>query len=177
MVTGLATVSLCARLYTRYWRFSRFYWDDLFVFLAWAFSVPMAVQVTISSRQNSDVPHILRNVFLTRPITQLFFYNSVWAIKLSFLVFFRRIGVSALPEVKKYWTAVFVVTLASYALVWLMVPLHCWATKSSNICFKNTSGGKGTAITLSLTTVIDIITDCLSQHFPSGIFQCLTRKP
>ncbi|KAJ4292033.1 hypothetical protein N0V90_009932 [Kalmusia sp. IMI 367209] len=41
MVTGLATIALGARLWTRYWRFSKFYWDDLFVFVAWVFSVSL----------------------------------------------------------------------------------------------------------------------------------------
>lgn len=39
LVTSLSTISLGARLYTRYWRFSKFYWDDFFVVLAWVLSV------------------------------------------------------------------------------------------------------------------------------------------
>jgi len=159
MVTGLATISLGARLYTRYWRFSRFYWDDLFVFLGWIFSVPLAAQLTVASRHDTTISHGYQNTFLSRPITQLFFYNCLWAIKLSFLIFFRRIGVTAIPAVKRYWNIVFVLTILAYIGIWMLNPYHCWATKGLASCDRD----QHVAPMLSVATAFDVITDCLSK--------------
>lgn len=188
LVTALSTVTLGARLYTRYWRFSKFYWDDLFVVLAWAlsvsdmechafssshslFQIPMAVQVTVASRQNTtlDTTTFTNSTFLSRPITQFFFYNAVWAIKISFLIFFRRIGGVALPAVKRYWTVVFTLTIAAYLGVWSLNPYDCWVKKGLFQCDRDPSVAIFTPVALTLATAFDVITDALIVAIPFTI--------
>ncbi|KAL5404736.1 hypothetical protein PMIN03_008933 [Paraphaeosphaeria minitans] len=171
LVTGLSTIPLGARLYTRYWRFSKFCWDDLFVVLAWTLSIPMAVQVTVASKHNT-VLHTTtfnKSVSLSRPITQLFFYNALWAIKISFLVFFRRIGVIALAAVKRYWTVVFALTIAAYIGGWLLNSYDCWVKKGLSQCDHDPAVSRFTPVALTLATAFDVITDALIVGIPSAI--------
>ncbi|OAG03911.1 uncharacterized protein CC84DRAFT_1260959 [Paraphaeosphaeria sporulosa] len=171
LVTALSTISLGARLYTRYWRFSKFYWDDLFVVLAWILSIPMAAQVTVASKHNTvlHTTTFYKSVFLSRPITQLFFYNVLWAIKISFLIFFRRIGVVALPAVKRYWTVVFILTIAAYLGGWLLNPYDCWVKKGLSQCDHDPAVSRFTPIALTLATAFDVITDALIVAIPFAI--------
>ncbi|KAF2442766.1 hypothetical protein P171DRAFT_486744 [Karstenula rhodostoma CBS 690.94] len=171
LVTGLSTISLGARLYARYWRFSKFYWDDLFVILAWIFSIPMAAQITLASKHNTVVrtKTFYKNLFLSRPITQLFFYNALWAIKISFLIFFRRIGVVALPTVKRYWTVVSILTIAAYIGGWLLNPYDCWVKKGLLQCDHDPAVVKFTPIALTLATAFDVVTDGLIVAIPFAI--------
>lgn len=140
----------------------------------------MAAQVTVASKHNTTVfNHSLdvefyRNVFLTRPISQLFFYNSLWAVKISFLIFFRRIGVVALPAVKRYWTVVFVLTIMAYFGGWLLNPFDCWVKKGVALCDRDPSVAKFTPIALTLATTFDVVTDCLIVAIPFAILRHLT---
>ncbi|KAF1980382.1 hypothetical protein BU23DRAFT_594612 [Bimuria novae-zelandiae CBS 107.79] len=171
LVTVLSTASLGARLFTRYWRFSKFYWDDLFVILAWILSIPMAAQVTVASKHNTAVrTHgAYQSLFLSRPITQVFFYNALWAVKISFLIFFRRIGVVALPGVKRYWNIVLALTIVAYTGGWLLNPYDCWVKKSVTICDRDAGVRRFTPIALTLATAFDVITDCLIVAIPFAI--------
>ncbi|KAF2466271.1 uncharacterized protein BDR25DRAFT_268691, partial [Lindgomyces ingoldianus] len=127
-VTAIATISLFVRLYSRYSRFTRFYWDDLFVVVAWAFSVPLAVQSTVSSSKSGN-PSANSLLFTSRIFGQLFFYTCLWCIKISFLIFFRRISGNTLRGLHIYWKAVVGFTVLTYFGLWAMNPYGCFKNK------------------------------------------------
>lgn len=131
----------------------------------------MAAQVTIASKHNTALysKSFYQSLFLSRPITQLFFYNALWAIKISFLIFFRRIGVVALPAVKRYWTVVFILTIAAYIGAWLLNPYDCWIKRGLSACDLDRNVGKFTPIALTLATAFDVVTDCLIVAIPFAI--------
>jgi hypothetical protein len=131
----------------------------------------MAAQVTVASKHNTVIhtKTFFQSVFLSRPITQLFFYNAVWAIKISFLIFFRRIGVIALPAVKRYWTIVFTLTIAAYIGGWLLNPYDCWVKKGLVMCDRDPAVARFTPIALTLATTFDVVTDCLIIAIPFSI--------
>lgn len=123
----------------------------------------MAIQITIATKHDTNLFTGYQSIFLSRPITQLFFYNSLWAIKVSFLVFFHRIGVIALPSVRRYWIIVCTFTCAAYIGVWLLNPYDCWVKKSLATCDRDLGLVRFTSIALILATVFDVVTDCLSK--------------
>ena len=135
----------------------------------------MAAQVTVASRHNTAVfdKNFYQTLFLSRPITQIFFYNALWAVKISFLIFFRRIGVVALPAVKRYWTVVLVLTIAAYIGAWLLNPYDCWVKRGVAVCDRDRGVAKFTPIALTFATAFDVITDCLIVAIPFAILSHL----
>lgn len=131
----------------------------------------MAAQVTVAFHHDTALAShaFFANAFLSRPITQLFFYNSLWAVKISFLIFFRRIGVIALPRVKRYWLVVFCVTFAAYIGAWLLNPYDCWVKKGLALCDRDSGVAKFTPIALSFAAAFDIVTDGLILAIPFAI--------
>ncbi|CAI6332457.1 unnamed protein product [Periconia digitata] len=124
---GIATISFGARLYLRWKRFGRLFWDDLFVFLAWVFCVLLGVQVVLSLRsadQKTTTANKHDSLFISRPIVQLCFYSSVWSIKVSFLLFFRRLIGVVLRRVRIYW----VITRSLNMVIMDRVADFCYGT-------------------------------------------------
>ena len=141
----------------------------------WNLQVPMAAQVTVASKHNTIIfdHRFYQTLFLSRPITQLFFYNSLWAVKISFLIFFRRIGVFALPNVKRYYTIVCIFTIAAYIGAWLLNPIDCWVKKGVRACDSDRAVARFTPVALTLATALDVVTDCLIVAIPFAILNHL----
>ncbi|PVI00871.1 hypothetical protein DM02DRAFT_655000 [Periconia macrospinosa] len=168
-LTSVCTISLCVRLYLRWKRFRRLFWDDAFVILAWAFLIPLSAQLTVSIHQ-TVLPAMPKgkgnDLFTSRPIVQLFFYSSVWSIKISFLLFFRRIMGVVLRGVTIYWRVVFGFTIVSFLLTWTFNPYHCWASKGMQACNNDRLGEKLVRVTFPLAALLDILTDLLIMVIP-----------
>ena len=58
--------------------------------------------------------------------TLLLFYSTLWAIKLSFLIFFRRLGKHARRQ-KLLWWPIFGLTVTSYLIILGITPYRCLA--------------------------------------------------
>ena len=162
--TSLSTASFCARLFLRWYRFKKLYWDDFFVSCAWAFSIPLAAQVTVSLRHIKTAKEAPKtdSIFISRPVVQFFFYSCVWSIKFSFLLFFRRIGTSALKGVKIYWRIVLGFTILSYLILFTLNPYHCWIRKGLRGCATDPRVQQLWLVTFPLAAAFDLITDLLS---------------
>jgi hypothetical protein len=52
-------------------------------------------------------------------------YTCLWCIKLGFLIFFWRLGVDSIRQVRWYWWGVLVVTSLSYAACFPSLPYTC----------------------------------------------------
>ncbi|KAL0261726.1 hypothetical protein SLS55_003156 [Diplodia seriata] len=112
---GFATATILSglRFFLRFHVFRRFYLDDAFVLFAWiiALSITISWQIlakdmyldnrVASGRQLPPVDFVPRvERFLKGSAAIVFlFYSTLWAIKLSFLLFFRRIYMNIEPLV------------------------------------------------------------------------------
>ncbi|KAF2675982.1 hypothetical protein K458DRAFT_437605 [Lentithecium fluviatile CBS 122367] len=166
LIASITTVALLARLYTRYWRFTRLYWDDFFCVLGWAFSIPLAIQATLASGPPAALGAGHGGFFLSRPMTQILFYTSLWSIKISFLIFFRRIGICALPALRRYWIGVFCFTALTYGLTWMLNPYACWVKKGVLACEHDGDVGVLRPVAFRIATIFDVVTDCLIVAIP-----------
>ncbi|KAF2877283.1 hypothetical protein BDV95DRAFT_589883 [Massariosphaeria phaeospora] len=163
IITGITTVALCARLYIHWSRFSRLYWDDLLVVIAWALSIPLTMIAVLGQSPESTLHGQL---FFSRPVAQAFFYTSLWSIKFAFLVFFRRLGFCIFYRLRIYWKCTLVFTLLTYVILWAINPYKCWAEKGILGCTAGPTYKNMAITTISIATVFDVLTDLLIMAIP-----------
>lgn len=126
------------RIYVRIRSFRRLFWDDALVLVAWLMLLANAI---IWQRAKTGL-YLLLNVQSGRVpppanfneevgeylhlslVVLILFYSSLWCIKLSFLVFFKRLGRNVRRQ-KTIWWSVLAVVVASYFSVIGTVQYHC----------------------------------------------------
>ena len=116
------------RLYVRLKSFRRLYSDDYLVFAAWLMLLAFAIiwqieaptlylQYNVQSGLAPFTPGFInRDTELLRSIApvSILFYSCLWAVKISLLLFFRRLG-SNVKGQRIWWWSIFVVTLLAWA--------------------------------------------------------------
>ncbi|PVH99198.1 hypothetical protein DM02DRAFT_712082 [Periconia macrospinosa] len=166
LTTALSTIAFGAKLFARIRRFKRLYWDDFWVTLAWANAVPLCVSTYLILQK----PHMRNgydiNVFLSRPIGQMLFYNVLWAIKISFLVFFRRLIPSHLKPLRLYWIVALTITIITYGGIWGTTPYQCWVKKGLNECERDPAVIKAKPVALGIAAGLIAFTDGLILVIP-----------
>ena len=93
-----------------------------------------------------------------------FFYSSLWSIKISFLIFFRRLGTNVKHQ-KLLWWPVFAITLATYFICIGTIQYSCLIRSFEYLathCAKP-SAASYQQITLKLNCTWDVLTDFLSR--------------
>ena len=108
--------------------FHRVFWDDAFVFVAWATALTNAIiwqknkdalyqELAVTDGLVYSIPHNFpQNTerYLRGSIAVItFFYVSLWSVKVSFLIFFRRLGHNVKGQ-KYLWWFVLGITVASF---------------------------------------------------------------
>lgn len=126
--TIIAALFYAFRLLVRYKIFGRLQVDDALVFFAWVLLLTNTVlwqvgkkamyeNIAVSSGQLFPPPvNFAHNSeqYLRRSVAVIiFFYTSLWAIKLSFMIFFKRLGQNVRHQNVVWWT-VLAITAASY---------------------------------------------------------------
>ncbi|KAG8533599.1 uncharacterized protein KY384_001339 [Bacidia gigantensis] len=94
----------------------------------------------------------------------LLFYSGLWAVKLSFLAFFRRMG-SKVRNQKAVWNAVTGITVAAYIVCVAIYPYKC---QTSNLTYVIGEMYRPSAIAyyknvLKVSLAMDVVTDALSM--------------
>lgn len=92
------------------------------------------------------------------------FYSSLWSIKISFLLFFRRLGKNVRGQ-KVVWWPVFGFTLATYFACIGTIQYPCLVSSFAYLA-ANCSTPAATSfqqVTLKLNCTWDVITDCSSE--------------
>jgi hypothetical protein len=102
-------------------------------------------------------------------MTQALFYTCLWSIKISFLVFFRRIGSTKLRGSKIYWRVVLAFTILSYGAVWATNPYGCFIEKGVFACATDPEVNKFLPTAFSIACTLDIVSDVLSKFYGSLI--------
>lgn len=135
---ALSLLFFALRIYVRIKSFHRLFWDDFLVLLAWSMILANAIVwqyaktglyllLNVQSGRQLPPPNFGLKVedYLHDSIAiLLLFYSSLWCVKLSFLIFFQRLGRNVQRQ-KVIWWSVFVVVVASYFSVLGTIEWHC----------------------------------------------------
>ena len=123
-------MSLCFVLFRSFVKiksFRKLFSDDFLVIAAWIMLLAFAVlwqvmaptlyeQYAVESGQKlPDLGFISRDTHFLRSITPftIFFYSCLWTVKLSFLLFFRRLGGRVRGQ-RIWWWCILVVTVLTW---------------------------------------------------------------
>lgn len=126
------------RVYTRVKVFRRLFWDDALVFIAWLLLLAIAIlekvmkgpmhQMVASSGGELVAPpefiQQLRSYARGLVVFYWLYFTGLWAIKLSFLLFFRRLGNRVRGQSLIWWT-VLALTIASFFTVVAVIDYRC----------------------------------------------------
>jgi hypothetical protein len=191
---GLSFCFLPFRLCTRWIAFRRFFWDDFLTVLAWLVTLGMGIMITLLRQELSistrlshglippsdippDAPYQLRKAIQAALVSFLLLYTSLWCIKIGFLLFFYRLGVRSIQNLRLYWWSVFTLTVLCYIGCFPKLPYSCgfgdYKPQRGRPCSEQDQ------MLFELTTKIncglDVGTDLLSKFSPSryrhGVWQ------
>ncbi|KAF1998770.1 hypothetical protein P154DRAFT_577634 [Amniculicola lignicola CBS 123094] len=171
-VVGLAFCFLPVRLYTRWRTRKRLFWDDFFVVVAWLFVVPCAISATIFREPLVDLSpgNIFKNVVVHSRVltmTYILWYTSLFCIKIAFLLFFRRLGTEKIRRLNIQWWIIFTTTISSYFISIAIIPYQCSGGEIKKLDCRR--GGMRNILSISMSCVLDIVTDILIMIIPFTI--------
>lgn len=135
---ALSLLFFALRIYVRIKSFHRLFWDDFLVLLAWLMILANSIVwqyaktglyllLNVQSGRQPPPPDFAGKVeeYLHASIAILIlFYSSLWCVKLSFLIFFLRLGRNVRWQ-NVIWWSVFVIVVASYFSVIGTIKWHC----------------------------------------------------
>lgn len=172
---------LIVRLYARWRSFKRFWFDDALVVFAWllAFSTAIIWQIiaglvyqSISIANDNRWPrprpadwekyteYYLKGI----AVVYVFFYTSLWAVKIAFLLFFRRLRTDV-AGLRVLWWITFAVTVATYLVCIGDTSYHCLVDPVARIrqtCSDNRASHHQRLI-LGINCTMDVLTDYMSK--------------
>lgn len=99
-------------------------------------------------------------------VIHLFFYTSLTAVKLSFLLFFRRLG-DRVPKFNWFWWPIVLFVIA----IWLAsigdAPYKCelGSTETLNAYCTTEPANRFTEIIIQVNCVLDVLSDFLSKKY------------
>ncbi|KAL9006365.1 MAG: hypothetical protein Q9188_000901 [Gyalolechia gomerana] len=177
--SGLAISAICVamRLFVRIKVFKRLWMDDACVVFAlvlalatailWQlFAKDMFAVMAVTSGQSVPKHSFLSlgEAFKTIPMVILiFFYSTLWTIKLSFLLFFKRLTKDVRRQ-QLLWWPITVFTIATYFVCIGTIPYRCFTMPFLRITAECTQNAavKFQRVTLQLNCAWDVVTDVLS---------------
>lgn len=125
--TGISLCFLLFRVFVRLKAFRRLYSDDFIVIAAWTIKLVVTILwqmkapvlyehfEVMAGKKSPDVGFVNRDTALQRTVVPLsiLFYSALWLVKLSFLMFFRRLG-SKVKGQKIWWWFILVFTVLTW---------------------------------------------------------------
>jgi hypothetical protein len=177
--TSIATIALAFRFYVRIKTFRRLLPDDYLTGFAWIVLLATAIlwqviapdlyelmEVTAMVRMPSE--NFVENAerYMKGSLAVLFmFYVGLWTIKMSFLVFFYKLG-NQVTYYRVCWWIVTGITVACGAVCLGDIQYHCLASSLAVVSAK-CLGGEAIQfqnITLKVNCALDVFTDALSMY-------------
>ncbi|KAL9002679.1 MAG: hypothetical protein Q9188_004405 [Gyalolechia gomerana] len=182
----ISLLCLLVRLYARWRSFKRLWFDDAFVIFAWLMALFTAIDwqivarymyqfISITSGQLWPPPASFvkdtENYYKGSVVVLVFFYTSLWAVKFSFLLFFRRLGHNVTGWHKVFWWSVFGFTVATYLVCIGDIQYSCLAVPLPKLFQHCSTDGAihYQLVTLKFNCAVDVLTDYMSQ----SLFSCL----
>ena len=176
---AVSLVFLLIRLFARWKGFKKLFVDDAFVIFAWLLALLTAVDwqvvarwmyqfIAVTSGQQWPPPISFvkdsERYYKGSVVVLVFFYTSLWAVKISFLLFFRRLSQNVAGQ-KVLWWCIFAFTLASYFVCVGDIQFSCLAAPLEDI-FAHCSSDAAVHFqqsTLKFNCAIDVLTDFASK--------------
>ena len=138
---GLAItfIALVLRISARIHGFQRLWWDDAMVIFAWLMSLGNAVlwqyeKTSLYALKELGSDQVPPDADITSQVEQyirlniaffVFFYTSLWSVKISFLILFRRLGQGVDRQMAIWWTVLGVV-IAGYIFAIGSMDYRCY---------------------------------------------------
>lgn len=189
---GFAVATICCGLrgLARVRTFKKLLVDDYFVLLALSLVLASAITWQVFADDlyqimrvsaglempGEDFARVSGRYFKATLAVIILFYTALWSIKISFLLFFRRLGNNVRGQ-RRIWWPVLGVTLATYFACIGSIQYRCLVSS-----FEYLAANCGTPaatsfqqITLKLNCAWDVITDCLSRFIARLQVQVLTN--
>lgn len=166
------------RLTVRWRTFKKLYFDDGFVIFAWFLALFTAMIFQIVARSMYQLMAVTSGQLWPPPtnfgkdtegftksllVVFVFFYTSLLAVKVSFLLFFKRLGQNVRWQ-KFLWWCVFAFTDATYLVSIGIIPYACLAVgfeESLSQCSRD-SDANFRQITIKFNAAMDVLTDVMS---------------
>lgn len=180
--TAISFLFILFRVYVRMKAFHKFYADDFFVLLSWLLLLATAIiwqfvssglyqMLAVESGHlfplpatfSTDSEKYLRS---SVPIIA-FFYTGLWSVKLSFLLFFRRLGNKVRGQ-KLHWWIVTGFTVATWCTCIGSIQYNCLVPSFEKI-IRNCGGSSGLnfeRITMKINCAMDVLTDAMVMSIP-----------
>ncbi|KAI8634024.1 hypothetical protein F5Y19DRAFT_197042 [Xylariaceae sp. FL1651] len=183
-VTATSFIFLAARLFSRFRGPRRIFWDDGFIILAWTLVLLTAIVWNFitpylyeffSVETSGEIPPPFfvmhtEQYYTGQLIILVFFYTSLWSVKLSFLMFFNRLGENVAIH-RYHWWPVFALTVATYVVCIGAIQYKCLARPLEEIVANCSSAANidFTLVTLKVNCALDIITDVSILTIPISL--------
>ncbi|KAL8857184.1 MAG: hypothetical protein Q9178_006239 [Gyalolechia marmorata] len=184
---GLALAIICCslRFLARFRSFKKLLVDDYFVVLALCCLLANAIVWQIYAR---DMYHILavsaglempeegyarlaESYFRSGVAAVILFYSTLWSIKISFLLLFKRLCTNVRGQQLMWWL-VFGFTVATYFACIGTIQYPCLVSSFRSLAACRTSAATSfQKITLKLNCAWDVITDCLIMFIPFSMLK------
>lgn len=175
---AIAIICVSLRTFSRIKVFKRLYIDDVFVVFALILVIANAILWQYHSQEMFDLMAVSAGIetpgpdFVSRSEAYLkssvaviaFFYSTLWSVKMSFLLFFRRLG-AGISRQKYIWWPVFLFTSATYFACIGTIQYNCLVAPLQVVmekCTLNTAVNFQ-QVTLKLNCAWDVISDFLSK--------------
>lgn len=176
---------LVMRLTARYKTFKRLYFDDGFVIFSWFLALFTAIIWQIVARFMYQFMAITSGQLWPPPtnfvndteryykgsvVVLIFFYTSLWAVKISFLFFFKRLGQNVRWQ-KILWWCVLAFTVATYFVCIGDIQYSCLAAPLGEIISHCSSDRDVNfqLVTLKFNAAIDVLTDVMILSIPTSL--------
>ncbi|KAK3367756.1 hypothetical protein B0H63DRAFT_565659 [Podospora didyma] len=188
--TAIAFVFVAVRLYARspWGRGRGLYWDDALIafayllFLAWAILWQVRVKSVyymfpdMSSETHNEDGSIER-WFRTLYIAHVLLYTCLTSVKVSLLMFFRRLG-SQTQKLKYIWWPVLAYTLAAWVALIVNAEVKCLLSPLdyiSNHC-SNVDGQRRLELSIQINCALDVSSDFFIMLIPIGLIWKLRMR-
>lgn len=137
--TGISLCFLLFRLFVRLNAFQHLYSDDYIIIAAWVMklvtdilwqiNVPILYEyfAIVAGKKPLDVSFVNKSTTLLRTamILNIHFYSTLWLVKLSILMFFRRLG-SKVKGQKIWWWCILVFTVLAWVACIADIRYKCY---------------------------------------------------
>ena len=178
--TGAALAIVCCtlRFVVRIRSFKRLLIDDYFVLFALILVVTTAIIWQVFAEHMYYVmvvsagvelpgpgfPSLAENYFKASFVVVVLFYSALWSIKLSFLLFFKRLGKNVRGQAVLWWP-ILGITIATYCACIGTIHFPCLLNSFEYLAINcsTASANRFSQVTLKLNCTWDVTTDALSR--------------
>lgn len=191
---AISTVFLAFRLAARWRGQRRLFWDDacsifagslvIITAILWQWAVRdvyyvLNVAAGLAPVQADFAERIFRGLMVSL-IVQLFFYTSLFVVKLSFLLFFRRLGSKVRGQGLAWWPAL-ALSVVCYLVSVGDVQYDCSVNATLEHILESCTSPAAiqfTAVSLIINCVLDVLSGIASKFaFPSAPLCCVSHTP